>query len=98
MSEEQFSVYIQNDFGCFSDIIPVAVGVDKASANSICRHYNTLFDRQGVGTKWDGTGLYCSFVSRKWCINHEDFESLSVECPSAIPANIRLAYCKEVMA
>ena len=93
-----YTVTIENDYGFGCDYIPVAVGVDERTAKSIRRHYLKVFDKLGIGTKWDNTGLYCGVISRTYCTNHADFERLSVEYPMMLPDFIRQAYCKEVIA
>ena len=49
---------------------PLAIGVDKATAKSIRRH----FDKECTYDEYRDEGTYVVMVSRTYCMNHEDFE------------------------
>ena len=49
---------------------PIAIGVDKAVANSIERHYRKVLKYND----YTQTGQYVVKINRTYCLNHEDFE------------------------
>lgn len=68
--KDTFSVAVITDYGWCETCHPLAVGVDRAIARSIERHFSKL-------CKWDDynqTGTYVMMVSQQYCTNHEDFE------------------------
>jgi hypothetical protein len=65
-ADDTFTVSLMTDYGWTETCHPLAVGVDKATAKSIYRHYNRPL-------KWNSS-TYVLMVSRKYCTNHEDFE------------------------
>ena len=68
--QDTFTVARMTDYGWCETCHPLAIGVDKATAKSIYRHFNPL-------CKWSDysqTGEYVMVVSQQYCTNHEDFE------------------------
>lgn len=67
---DTYTVSLMKDYGWCTTCHPLAIGVDKATAKSIFRHFDSL-------CKWNDyeqLGEYVLMVSRKWCTNHKDFE------------------------
>lgn len=62
---DTFTVALMTDHGWAETCHPLAIGVDKAIAKSIHRHYDKK-------CKYGET--YVIMVSRTYCLNHEDFE------------------------
>ena len=73
---DTYVVSMITDYGWGEDIHPLAVGVCKAVAKSIKRHFNKL-------CKWDDysqTGQYVMMLSRTYCTNHKAFEKEVIGC------------------
>lgn len=68
--KDTFTVALMTDYGWTETCHPLAVGVDKATAKSIYRHFNKLC----TWSDYSQTGTYVMMVSRTYCLNHEDFE------------------------
>lgn len=68
--ENTFTVSLMTDYGWCETCHPLAIGVDKATAKSIYRHFNSLCN----WNDYSQTGEYVMMVSQQYCLNHEDFE------------------------
>lgn len=62
--QDTFTVALMTDYGWCETCHPLAIGVDKATANSIYRHFDKLC----------GEGEYVMVASQQYCTNHKDFE------------------------
>lgn len=69
--EDTFTVAFMTDYGYGEACHPLAVGVDKATAKSINRH----FERETSWNDYTQTGTYVVMVSQTYCLNHEDYET-----------------------
>ncbi len=69
--EHTFTVALMTDYGWTETCHPLAIGVDRATAKSIRRHY----EKGCHYDDYNGTGTYIAVVSRIYCINHADFET-----------------------
>ena len=65
-----YTVALMTDDGYTEHCRPLAIGVDRATARSIERH----FEKQCTWSDYRQTGSYVMVVSRKYCTNHADFE------------------------
>lgn len=61
---DTFTVALMTDYGWTETCHPLAIGVVKAIAKSICRHFDKVC----------GMDQYVLMVSRTYCTNHADFE------------------------
>lgn len=67
---DTFTVSLMTDYGYVATCHPLAIGVDKASAKSIYRH----FQKKCHYNNFNQTGNYVVMISRKYCTNHSDYE------------------------
>lgn len=78
--EKTYVVSKMTDYGFGHETChPLAVGVNKATAKSIYRHFDKL-------CKWNDytqTGEYILMVSQQYCTNHEDFERETTLCSTS---------------
>lgn len=65
-----YTVSIITDYGWIETCKPLAIGVSKAVAKSIRRHY----DKFCSYSDYRQSGTYIMVVNRKYCVNHADFE------------------------
>ena len=68
--KDTWSVAILTDYGCCETCHPLVVGVDRATAKSVYRHFHKLCHYDD----YRQTGDYVMMVSQDFCLNHEDFE------------------------
>jgi hypothetical protein len=66
-----YTVALMTDNGYTEHCKPLAVGVDKAVANSIRRWFEKHIC---IWSDYSQTGSYVLVVSRQFCTNHADFE------------------------
>ena len=67
IGNDDFTVSIVTDYEWTETCQPLAIGVDEASAKSIRRHYTPKCSMNQT----------VMIISRKYCLNHEDFEKVS---------------------
>ena len=67
---DTYTVSIMTSYGFTETCHPLVVGVDKAVASSVHRHYRKLCSFDDCSQ----TGQYVVMINRTWCINHADFE------------------------
>lgn len=72
IEEDTYTVALMTAYGpgFGEECHPLAIGVDKATADSVYRH----FDKECHFSDSSQAGTYLVCVSQKYCTNHEDFE------------------------
>ena len=72
IEEDTYTVALMTAYGpgFGEECHPLAIGVDKATADSIYRH----FDKECHFNDSSQDGTYLVRVSQKYCTNHKDFE------------------------
>lgn len=65
-----YTVTIITDNGWSETSNPIAIGVTRAVANSIRRHFEKVLKYND----YTQTGQYCTVINRDYVINHSDFE------------------------
>ena len=71
---EGYSVALMHDNEFETTCHPIAVGVEKCVARSICRHFQKIIYRLGLWSDYHQTGYYMMMTDREYCLNHEIFE------------------------